>query len=128
MYMKTTGVEGQATGLHTKIRSNDYGFLTWYTVSELYPSCVNIVDIWPLPNSVLKPFNDSGLFAVYLIKVTFSRSVRVLSHERSRIFFSLSVSTSKPLKFRPYYYRHTVSSERTFWLYFRVPTYMQYVQ
>lgn len=102
--------------------SDNYGH---YTQSEFYPSCVDIVDVWPQPNSVLKPFHEYSSYADYMMKVTFSRPVEIPKLQMS--YAILSVSTISPLNFYPYYARFSQGSEKVLWLYFRIANSMRYV-
>ena len=50
---------------------------------EFFPSCVEVIDVWPPPNSVLKPIHLPNRFgknpgrAHYLFRLTFSRPVAI---------------------------------------------------
>ena len=103
-----------------------YSFFENFTVADVFPTCADIVDVWPPPNSVLKPLRVNSLHEVHVIRVTFSRSIVVKNYTKP--YFTLSVSTIQPLMFLPYYYRYSYGSEKSFWVYFRIPHSMTYLQ
>ena len=46
--------------------------------SDVFPSCVEVVEVWPPPHSALKPFNEShNTFVYYTFRITFSKPVNV---------------------------------------------------
>lgn len=110
----------------TNILSSGYEFEAGSSISELYPSCVDVVNIWPPPNSILKPLYEYSTYAVYVIKVTFSRQVKLASV--SKTYISFSMSTINPLNFSPYYTKHSYGSGRSIWTYFQVTKFMRYIR
>lgn len=109
----------------TNILSNGE-FETTHTISELYPSCVDVVNVWPPPNSILKPLQEYSSYAVYVIKVTFSRQIKLANLNRT--YISFSISTINPLNFSPYYTKYSYGSGRSLWTYFKVLNFMKYVR
>lgn len=96
------------------------------SVPDQYPSCVDIVDIWPPPNSVLRPIHEHATFADYVMKITFSRPVVFGKIDKS--YVTLSISTINLLGFHPLYSRYLYGSERTLLVYFRVANSMKFIQ
>ena len=46
--------------------------------SDAFPSCVEVVEVWPPPHSALKPFNEShNTFVYYKFRITFSKPVDI---------------------------------------------------
>lgn len=109
----------------TKTIPNNYGVNDYYTISEVFPTCEDLVDVWPVPNSVLEPILTSAEYEVYVFRVTFSRPVLPRG---KRPYFTLTFSTIKPLTYLPYYYRYSYGSQRSLWLYFKVSLSMKYLQ
>lgn len=109
----------------SKILVNDE-FAEYFSVSELYPSCVDVLDVLPPPYSILRHFRQHPLHADYVMKITFSRSVLLAQLKVS--YFSLTVSAVTPMFLYPYYLRYSHGSERSIWVYFRIPNEMKHVQ
>ena len=97
-----------------------------HTESEVYPSCVDVVDIWPPPYSVLQSLHEYPSYSVYVIKVSFSRQVKLVN--LSKTYISFTVSTIHPLKFSPYYTKYAYGSGRAIWGYFRVFNSVKYTR
>ena len=117
-----------AIGLEEILFAKNDELLTVYD-----PSCIDIIDVWPPPYSILRPiFNkvQGDNFKDYVVKITFSRPLKFRTRwwwRRLGSPVSLSISVTKLLKFSPYYYvQHFYGSERTFLFYFRIPESMRY--
>lgn len=102
-----------------------YDFSEHQLVSSQYPSCVDVVDVWPSPHSVWRPIYQHNGYADYLLKLTFSRPILEKSNKS---YVTLSTSTIKPLYFQPFYSQYSHGSERSLWVYFRVTDSMKYIQ
>lgn len=103
---------------------DQYGLDEPFTVSELYPSCVDILDVWPTPNSVLKPFREETLFTDYIVQLWFTRPLEVQLDS----VVSLSVTTTCLLNFLPIYATYFGGSERNLLVYFRIPNYFKFAR
>ena len=101
-----------------------YGLNEQFTVSELPPSCVDLIDVWPTPNTFLKPFRVDNLFSDYSIQLWFSRPVEVPLNP----FVSVSVSNTKILNLLPYYTSYFGGSERNLLVFFRIPNGLKFVR
>lgn len=100
----------------------DYDFNEHHSLSDQYPSCVDIVDVWPPPHSVLSPIHKHTGYADYVIKLVFSRPI---AEKLNKSYITLSVSTIKPLNFQPFYLH---ANCRSLWVYFRITISMLYIQ
>lgn len=95
-----------------------------FTASELFPSCVDILDIWPTPNSILKPYMEESTFSDYIIQLWFSRPLKVQLDS----VVTLSVSINKLLNLVPYYATYFGGSERNLLAYFRIPNNLKFAR
>lgn len=107
----------------TQILSNGYDFENGTKVYETYSSCVDNVDIWPPPYSILKPLRQYISYTVYVIKVILSHQVKFANLNKT--YISFSISTINPLEFGPYYTKY---SGKSLLAYFKVPNPMKYVR
>ena len=112
-----------ASELRKDYLPKEYSFNEHHSLSDQYPSCVDIVDVWPPPHSVLRPMHKHTGYADYMIRITFSRPIREKSKYVS--YVTLSVSTIKPLSFQPFY---SLVGSRSIWTYFRIANSMLYIQ
>lgn len=46
-------------------------------LSEAFPSCVEVADVWPPPHSALKPFSTQNSLVYYALRITFTRPVEI---------------------------------------------------
>ena len=111
--------------------------------SDVFPSCVEVVEVWPPPNSALKPFNEShNSFVYYAFRITFSKPVdieyldtsggyqeemlsRRFNDPNGRLFSAddispifLSPSPTNLTRYYPYRLKNWRGSGRVFMIYF----------
>ena len=107
-----------------------FPFLTFST-AELYathffPDCVDIVDIYPYPNSVLKPLPDNK--DLYAVQITFSKPIKSKNFKYSSFlspFLSFDLMNHEELRLQnplhAYYVHHSwQGNERSLMFIFKV--------
>lgn len=117
-------------------------------VGEYFPSCVEVINVWPPPNSILTPttvhHETTTSTTQYLFRITFSRQVTIghldttsgwqpeVKHLPIRKYHPFSLNNVAPVFLSPSqtaverYYPHRVvnwhGSSREFLFYFSLPT------
>ena len=86
--------------------------------SNYFPTCVDVIDIYPYPYSILTPRLSNGL---YTVQVTFSRPVRLLEEVVHKSFFLTPMLTSEVEGYYADYVEQFWGNERTMIVYFKIP-------
>ena len=111
--------------------------------NDRYPSCVDVVDVRPPPNSILEPFNQEDLFGDYAIQVKYSRpysrsplgnasfkGVWFARPEKGGLILSVSTTNiifNNDTIFSPYHVQALYGSEMSHLYIFRLPISLRYV-
>lgn len=102
-------------------------------LSDAFPSCVEVVEVWPPPHSVLEPFAETHSALVhYAVRITFSKPVGIETLDTTGGYqpdlVTIPFGDIAPVFFSPSptnftrYYPHRLKnwhgSDRTFMAYF----------
>ena len=96
-------------------------------LSNSFPSCVEVVEVWPPPHSVLEPFAETQSALVhYALQITFSKPVGIETLDTTGgyqpfgdiapVFFS--PSPTNLTRYYPHRLKNWHGSDRTFMAYF----------
>ena len=92
-----------------------YGTNNPYTLSEFNTTCVDLVDVFPVPNSVLRPVSEGAKFTDYAFHFWYSHPLKI----RTVPVAYLSVSFTQNIF--PFYATYYGESESSILAYFRIP-------
>ena len=71
--------------------------LQYESVSNYFPSCLDITDVYPYPHSILKPVGEYEGHSVYTIQVTFSKAITYYTRTKMSTFVLAPLLTEKKL-------------------------------
>lgn len=89
-------------------------------VGNYFPSCLEIIDVYPYPHSTLKPVGDYGSTTVYSIQVTFSKAISSYTRKRLSTFILTPLLSEESRDVSTKFVKSWRGSERKFSLLFHV--------
>lgn len=94
--------------------------LQYKPVGNYFPSCLDIIDVYPYPHSTLKPVGEYGGYTVYTIQVTFSKAITLYTRKELSTFILTPLLTTENLDVSTEYIQSWHGSERKYVLFFHV--------
>ena len=94
--------------------------LQYEPVSNYFPSCLDIIDVYPYPHSILKPVGEYEGHSVYTIQVTFSKAITHYTKTKMSTFVLAPLLTEKKLDVSTKYVHRWRGSERKYALFFHI--------
>jgi len=101
--------------IYSSVADYRYGINNPFTNSEFNSTCVDLINVFPVPNTVLNPTLEEALFTDYSFHLWFSHPIKI--HTVPIAYLSMSLV----LKLFPYYSTYYGESETSMVIYFRVP-------
>lgn len=95
-----------------------YGANNPYTISDSNSTCVDLMEIFPVPNSILKPIFEGEDFSDYLFHFWYSHPIKI--HTAPIAYLSISFSLNSSIY--PYYAAYYGEGETSVMSYFRIPS------
>ena len=103
------------TIINAAVADYRYGINNPFTISEFNSTCVDLIDIIPVPNSVLYPILEEANFSDYSFHLWFSHPIKIYNVPIAYLSLSLVVQIF------PYYSSYYGESETSMVTYFRIP-------
>lgn len=100
--------------------SADKSMLQYNPVGNYFPSCVDIIDIYPVSHSILKPVGKNGGYTVYSVQVTFSKAITADTLKELSTFILTPLLTTETIDTSTEYVQSWRGSERKYAILFYV--------